>query len=50
MANLTNHKLALGNLGKVRLAVLILAAGIKIFGPQKNFKVNIQYPFYPFLF
>ena len=28
---------ALGNLGKVKLAVLILTAGIQIFGPQKNF-------------
>ena len=28
---------ALGNLGSVRLAILILMAGIKIFGPQENF-------------
>ena len=32
-----SKKKALGNLGLLRLAVLTLTAGIKIFGPQKFF-------------
>ena len=33
---------ALGNLGKVRLPVLTLTDGIKLFGPQKKFRYTFM--------